>query len=145
MLVLATAATLCMEKFDRLEENYAKSATVFKIPAPNIVRLVEKGLADSPEMDAYLNALLAPFRRDPPDAVVLGCTHFPFASASILRALGRTVPLFDGAKGTARELFRRLAAEDLLAPKETVGSVTLTASDPRSLPLLASLCCQGKI
>lgn len=145
VLVLATAATLHMEKFDHLEEIYAKNATVFKIPAPNIVRLVEKGLANSPEMDAYLDTLLAPFRRDPPDAVVLGCTHFPFAAASIRRVLGANVPFFDGAKGTARELARRLASEGLLAPKGTVGSVTLTASDPRSLPLLVSLYCQGKI
>ena len=139
VLVLATAATLRMEKFDYLQTNYAKNATVFKIPAPRIVRLVEMGLADSPEMDAYLDGLLAPFKQDPPDAVVLGCTHFPFAIASIRRVLGHDIPLFDGAKGTARELARRLAAEHLLAPSNAVGSVTLTASDPRSLPLFSKL------
>ena len=90
VLVLATAVTLHMEKFDRLEENYAKTATVFKIPAPNIVRLVESGLANSPEMDAYLEGLLSPFRRDPPDAVVLGCTHFPFAAATTADISSRT-------------------------------------------------------
>jgi oxygen-independent coproporphyrinogen-3 oxidase len=37
------------------------------------------------------------------------------------------------------ELCRRLAAEGLLAPSNTVGGVTLTASDPRSLPLFTSL------
>lgn len=139
VLVLATAATLRMEKFGHLQENYAKNATVFKIPAPNIVRLVEMGLADSPEMDTYLDGLLTPFKHDPPDAVVLGCTHFPFAAAAIRRVLGRDVPLFDGAKGTARELARRLAAEDLLAPQNAVGGITLTASEPRSLPLFTSL------
>ena len=139
VLVLATAATLRMEKFGHLQTNYAKNATVFKIPAPNIVRLVELGLADSPEMDAYLDGLLAPFKQDPPDAVVLGCTHFPFAAAAIRRVLGCDVPLFDGAKGTARELARRLAAEHLLAPRDAVGSVTITASDPHSLPLFTSL------
>ena len=139
VLVLATAATLREEKFEHLQTNYAKNATVIKIPAPHIVRLVETGLTDSPEMDAYLEGLLAPFKRDPPDAVVLGCTHFPFAANAIRRVLGRDVPLFDGAQGTARELARRLAAEHLLAPSNTVGSVTLTASDPRSLPLFTSL------
>lgn len=139
VLVLATAATLRMEKFDHLQTNCAKNATVFKIPAPNIVRLVEMGLADSPEMDAYLDGLLAPFKQKPPDAVVLGCTHFPFAANAIRRVLGGNVLLFDGAKGTARELARRLAAENLLAPKDAVGGVTLTASDPRSLPLFSKL------
>lgn len=139
VLVLATAATLRMEKFDHLQEIYAKNATVIKIPAPNIVRLVEKGLANSPEMDAYLDGLLSPFKHDPPDAVVLGCTHFPFATPSIRRVLGHDALLFDGAKGTARELARRLAAEDLLAPRGALGSVTITASDPHSLPLFTSL------
>ncbi|MBO5356086.1 MAG: glutamate racemase [Clostridia bacterium] len=139
ILALATAATLRLEKFGHLQKIHAKNATVIKIPAPNIVRLVEAGLADSPEMDAYLDGLLAPFKQDPPDAVVLGCTHFPFAAASIRRVFGHNIPLFDGAKGTARELAHRLAADGLLAPKDAVGGVTITASDPRSLPLFTSL------
>lgn len=137
VLVLATAATLGQEKFARLRQKCEKSATVWALSAPGIVRLVEQGLADSPQMDAYLSTLFATLPTLP-DAVVLGCTHFPFAQKSLRRVLG-DLPFFDGAVGTAKELRRRLAAQHLLAPKDAAGSIMLRTSDPRSLPLFLRL------
>ena len=49
-----------------------------------------------------------------PDAVVLGCTHYPFAAKAISRVLGEGVALLDGGEGTARETRRRLAEAGLL-------------------------------
>lgn len=134
--VLATAATLRSEKFRKMRDLYQKNADVWQISAPGIVRLVEKGLGDSPEMDAYLQGLLAALPVCP-DAVVLGCTHFPFAKAALRRVLG-DIPCFDGAKGTAQELIRRLRERELLTPAP-VGGLLLTASNADSLPLMASL------
>ena len=48
------------------------------------------------------------------DALVLGCTHYPFASHTISRILGGQVDILDGGDGTARETRRRLAEKDLL-------------------------------
>lgn len=137
ILVLATAATLRGQKFENLCKKYEKTAIVRSISAPGIVRLVENGLADSPEMDAYLRTLLsgaAPL----PDAVVLGCTHFPFAQNALRRVLG-DIPFFDGAAGTAKELRRRLIESDLIAPPTATGGVCIFSSDPRSMPLLTRL------
>ena len=139
VLVLATAATLHEEKFKNLAERYGKAAHILPLAAPGIVTLVEAGKADSPEMVAYLSALLAPYRTPPPDAVVLGCTHFPFAKNAIRAALGQDIPFFDGAKGTARELARRLHGAGLLAPDTATGGVRITASDPAKLPLYHAL------
>ena len=138
VLVLATAATLRGEKFDLLRKKYEKTATVVALPAPGIVRLVEAGLEDSPEMDAYLHELFAPLTT-PPDAVVLGCTHFPFAKKALQRALGKSAPFFDGAKGTAKELRRRLSQQGLLSPPHAKGGVLLSAGKPDALPLLIRL------
>ena len=135
--VLATEATLRAQKFDNLCEMYQKNATVWRISAPRIVRLVEQGLAESPEMEAYLHSLFDPLPRLP-DAVVLGCTHFPFARNAIRRVVG-SVPLFDGAAGTARELCRRLTENELLASDSARGGVILHSSLPTSIPLLARL------
>ena len=136
VLVLATTATLQGEKFLRLRKKCEKSATVMPLSAPGIVRLVEAGLADSAEMDAYLRSLFSalPAR---PDAVVLGCTHFPFAKNALRRALGN-VPFFDGAIGAAKELHRRLKAADLLSDANS-GGITFAASAPSALPLLLRL------
>ena len=139
--VLATAATLRSQKFRNLMKMHAKSAHVWQISAPGIVRLVEKGRADSPEMDAYLRSLLAPLPTLP-DAVVLGCTHFPFAKPSLARVLG-SVPCFDGAAGTARELKRRLQALELETDTPGTGGILLTSSDPTALPLFSRLLSQS--
>lgn len=139
--VLATTGTLHSQKFQNLLKMHAKSAHVWQISAPGIVRLVENGLADSPEMDAYLRTLFAPLPA-PPDAVVLGCTHFPFAKRSLARVLG-DLPCFDGAAGAARELQRRLQALQLTATSANAGGVLLTSSAPTALPLFSRLFTQS--
>lgn len=137
ILVLATAATLREERFALLCQKYGKSATVWPFSAPGIVRLVEAGLSDSAEMDAYLRTI-AMRLPDAPDAIVLGCTHFPFARNALRRVFG-SIPLYDGASGTARELRRQLQLRGLLNTADTDGGTTIFASDPRSLPLLSNL------
>lgn len=111
--VMATEVTLREEKFDLLLHRFHENCSVAKIPMPGLVQLVEAGKADSPETDALLQTLLAPYIGRL-DAVVLGCTHYPLAAKAISRVLGETVVLLDGGDGTARETRRRLAAAGLL-------------------------------
>ena len=124
--VMATPMTLREEKFARLMERFSESSEIFKIPAPGLVELIEGGKADSPETDALLKDLFAPYPKL--DALVLGCTHYPFAKAAISRVLGENVALLDGGEGTARETKRRLKEAGLLRTGE--GSVTFRNSKP---------------
>ena len=139
VLVLATALTLQEEKFASLLEKYAKNATVMALSAPEVVKMVEAGAENSPEMDGYLRSLLAPYRDPVPDALVLGCTHFPFVKEQILRAIGKDVPVFDGVRGTARQLCRLLIERGLRNPTPARGAVRLTSSRGGVLPLYARL------
>ena len=84
-----------------------------KLPAPGLVELVEHGKADSAEAEALLYPLLHP-HEGKLDAVVLGCTHYPFAKNVIQKLLGENTLLLDGGEGTARETKRRLEAAGLL-------------------------------
>ncbi|MBR3796198.1 MAG: glutamate racemase [Clostridia bacterium] len=111
--VMATPVTLREEKFDVLLHRFTDACTVHKIPAPGLVQLVEQGKAESEETQALLAPLLAPYR-DKLCAVVLGCTHYPFAAPIIQRLLGEKTALLDGGPGTARQTRRRLEAEGLL-------------------------------
>ena len=111
--VMATEVTLREEKFDTLLHRFHENCSISKIPMPGLVQLVEAGKTDTPEMDALLRTLLAPYIGKL-DAVVLGCTHYPLAARDISRVLGETVVLLDGGEGTARETRRRLAKADLL-------------------------------
>ncbi len=110
--VMATPMTLREEKFAHLMERFADSCRIHKIPAPGLVELIEGGKADAPETDELLKTLFAPYRNL--DALVLGCTHYPFAAKAIARVLGDKVALLDGGDGTARETRRRLAEAGLL-------------------------------
>lgn len=111
--VMATEVTLREEKFDTLLHRFDRECTVAKIPAPGLVELVEQGLGDSPQAEALLRRILTPYVGKL-DALVLGCTHYPFASAPIARILGSETQLLDGGDGTARETKRRLADAGLL-------------------------------
>ena len=125
--VMATPMTLREEKFENLMHRYETVSRVYKLPAPGLVELVEQGRADSPEAEALLTALFAPYLGKL-DAVVLGCTHYPFAAKAIARVLGEKVALLDGGDGTARETRRRLEEAGLL--ENGPGEVVLTNSLP---------------
>ena len=111
--VMATPATLREEKFSRLMENCGDRCTAVKLPAPGLVELVESGKADSEESFALLTRLLGDWAGKL-DALVLGCTHYPFAAATLRRVLGPGTALLDGGEGTARETKRRLCQAGLL-------------------------------
>ena len=77
------------------------------------MELIEAGKAVSDESEALLAPMLTP-HSGKLDAVVLGCTHYPFAAQTIREILGQETPLLDGGEGTAREAHRRLKEADLL-------------------------------
>lgn len=111
--VMATPVTLREEKFDHLLHRFDAGCSIAKIPAPGLVPLIEQGRVDAPETLDLLHTILDPYRGKL-DALVLGCTHFPFVSQAISQVLGKDVALLDGGSGTARETRRRLTEADLL-------------------------------
>lgn len=128
ILALATPMTIREEKFHELSERFRETTEIIPLPAPELVTLVEEGKEDGPEMESYLKKLFMPYAGKRIDAIVLGCTHFPFAAAAIRRYWGDRVRLFDGAEGTARELKRKLTEKDLLNPSEGPGKIILENS-----------------
>ena len=135
--VMATPMTLREEKFARLMDRFADGSTIYKIPAPGLVELIESGRADSPETDELLRPLFAPL--ETLDALVLGCTHYPFAANSLRRVLGEQVALLDGGDGTARETRRRLDDAGLL--RKGAGEVIIenSGNNPALLALSRKL------
>jgi len=131
--VMATPMTLREEKFARLMERFDKSCEIYKLPAPGLVELIESGNADSPEAEELLRALFAPI--PPLNALVLGCTHYPFAAGTIARVLGENVALLDGGDGTARETKRRLSEAGLLRSGQGEVIIENSNHDPRLISL----------
>lgn len=110
--VMATPVTLREEKF-ALQLARFSQVQVSSIPVPGLVELVEAGKATTDAAEALLAPHLSPYAGKL-DAVVLGCTHYPFAATAISRLLGEKTLLLDGGEGTARETKRRLENAGLL-------------------------------
>ena len=109
--VMATPATIAGRRFMYQVEPYP-NAKIDLIPAPNLVEIVEAGQYDTQVADDYLKNLLAPYIGKL-DALVLGCTHYPFVKNALRRVLGENVAFFDGSSITAEETCRQLQASGL--------------------------------
>ena len=123
--VMATEVTLREEKFDTLLHRFETECAIIKIPAPGLVQKIEAGKTDCEETEELLRQILGS-HIGKLDALVLGCTHYPFAAKAISRILGQEVKLLEGGDGTARETRRRLKEAGLL--EEGEGSVTVINS-----------------
>ena len=132
--VMATEVTLREEKFDTLLHRFDENCTIAKIPAPGLVQLIEAGKVDTEETEALLRAILADYIGKL-DALVLGCTHYPFASRAISRVLGKETVLLEGGDGTARETRRRLAEANLLEEGDGEIRILNSAEDEKMMEL----------
>ena len=136
VLVLATPLTLREEKFALLMDRFKDEAEILLQEAPDIVRYVENDMVESEELMEYLRELLAPYRKRKVDAVVLGCTHFPFCKRKILEALGGSPAVFDGAQGAAQQTRRLLENSSMLRDGSgRKGKIIFEDSDPEKTAL----------
>ena len=137
--IMATPMTLREEKLSSLLSRYEEErCNFFKLPAPDLVELVEAGKGNSPEAEHMLRQLLDPYK-DSLNALVLGCTHYPFASQVLKRILGPNIALLDGGEGTARETRRRLQEADLLENGAGQIEILNSSSDPALIALSRDL------
>lgn len=133
IVVMATEATLRERKFAALMAQYDGNCQIVKCPCPDLVEFVERGELHGAELERVLRDELCDALSPLPDAVVLGCTHFPFLKDAVCRVFGAQLRFFDGAEGTARETRRRLDECGLLLPDGAEGTVTLenSAASPK--------------
>ena len=137
MGVMATQVTLREEKFAQQLERFP-DMQVSLIPAPGLVELIESGKADAPETEILLRQLLTPYVGKL-DALVLGCTHYPFVKAMVARILGSQTQLLDGSLGTARHTMHCLEEKDLLLQGEGSLQIENSSGDPKLIALAAEL------
>ena len=136
--IMATDVTLRERKLAALMERVKRDCTVLRVHAPGVVELVEAGKCDTAEAVALMEQLLGPYVGKL-DALVLGCTHYPFMRKAMAKVLGEGVELLDGGEGTARETRRRLAEAGLLHEGEGELIVENSSGDPEKIALTRRL------
>lgn len=123
ILVMATAMTLKEQKFHDLWVQFDGKAEILPVPCSGLMEFVERGILDGDELEAFLLEKLSPFTKVPVDALVLGCTHYPFLRPILRRILGRRTEILDGADGVARQLKRQLELQGALREEDRAGEV----------------------
>ena len=90
---------------------------------PGFVEFVERGQTVGDEVTVLAERLLAPIREADVDALLLGCTHYPFLARTINDVMGPKVTLVSSADETAFAARDTLAELDLLrAPTTRTGN-----------------------
>src|SRR5207253_985646 len=89
---------------------------------PGFVEFVERGETDSEQVDVLAERLLAPVSDADVDALLLGCTHYPFLARTIGDVMGRDVVLVSSADVTAFALRTLLDEHDLASPAGRTGT-----------------------
>jgi len=127
--VMATPVTIAAPKTQALMKQYEDRCKLIPLPAPGLVDLVEAGKGNSAETVALLRPMLEPLRGKV-DAIVLGCTHYPFATEAIRSILG-DVAFVDGGVVTAKNTYDRLKAADLICEDDPQIVWQSSLDDPR--------------
>lgn len=113
--ILATSNTLKGERFAGLVQRFADGVEVLTQPCPGWVEQVEAGALDAPETRALVRQYVRPLVERGADALVLGCTHYPFLRPLIAHAAGPEVTIIDTGPAVARQVARVAAARAIPA------------------------------
>lgn len=128
--VIGTIGTISTGAYDRAVARAAYGATVNLTSAacPGFVEFVERGRTTGPEVTLLAERLLAPIKEAKVDALLLGCTHYPFLARTISDVLGDDVMLVSSADETAFALRDLLHEHSLLSSRGEGGRARFLSS-----------------
>lgn len=109
-LAIVTPATFVSQRFNDLIAQ--SGGSIIPVPAPDLAALIERSLStDDGALGEYVTELLSEYKGV--KAVVLGCSHYSYATPQIKRVLG-DVRIYDGAEGAAKRMLYCLQIAGLL-------------------------------
>lgn len=117
--VLATQRTINSERLLGLTERYAKDKQVLAQACPGLVEQVESGDLSNNTTDALLREYIEPLLAQGADALILGCTHYPFLLSAIRKITGNTIDILETGRPVASQLKRVLEKNQLINHQET--------------------------
>ncbi len=111
--VIATSTTVKRKAFSKAIHERDSHKHVTEVACPDLVPIIERGLGDSKEMDSALKKYCDKLLKENCEAVILGCTHFPFVDAALTRLLAGKVQLIDPAVLLADSIAQSLAIAEI--------------------------------
>ena len=126
--VIGTVGTISSGAYQKKVADLSNEVNLSCAACPGFVEFVERGETESEQLTVLAERLLAPLKEAEIDALLLGCTHYPFLSRTILDVMGRNVVLVSSADETAFEVREMLDSSGLATTRDGVGSWTFYSS-----------------
>lgn len=144
VIMMATPMTCSLERYLLLLDALNGQDKVLNVGCYGLVERIEEGDFTPGRFDDLLKQVLGPYDGERIDAIVLGCTHYPFIERDIAQYAKKHFTgrcrIFDGNGGTVRQLGKVLS-QNGLESDSAGGNVELyTSGDPaKTLPILEKL------
>ena len=119
--VIATEATVASGRYVSAIRHAGSNAEVLQTACPLFVPLAEEGWTHEPETYSIAGKYLAKMKEFSPEALVLGCTHYPILRDVIQETVGTNVRLIDSGEATAEEVERRVVDNGLASSRRVSG------------------------
>jgi glutamate racemase len=99
--VIGTVGTIGSGAYDRAVKATREDVELTSAACPGFVEFVEQGHVTGEEITILAERLLAPVKAADVDALLLGCTHYPYLARVISEVMGPEVTLVSSADETA--------------------------------------------
>jgi glutamate racemase len=111
--VIGTVGTIGSGAYDKAVSETGAPVTLTAAACPGFVEFVERGETSGEQVTILAERLLAPVRAAGVDALLLGCTHYPYLARVIGDVMGPDVVLVSSADETAFAARRLLEGSGL--------------------------------
>lgn len=100
--VIGTRATINSGAYRTELLKNSKELSIRSVACPLFAPIVEEGLADHEIAESAFKLYLNELKATPPEALLLGCTHYPLLIKSLQKFLPRSVNIIDSAHAVAK-------------------------------------------
>lgn len=119
--VIATEATIQSDAYAASIRHAAADAEIIQTACPLFVPLAEENWTQEPETFSIARKYLDKIIEFQPEALVLGCTHYPILREVIQQTVGARVKLIDSGEACAEEVEKLLTYKGLANQNTVVG------------------------
>ncbi|MGC2237950.1 MAG: glutamate racemase [Pyrinomonadaceae bacterium] len=116
--VIATEATVSSNAYAEAIERATGKAKIIQTACPLFVPLAEENWTKEDETFSIAKKYLQKIIEFAPDALVLGCTHYPILRDVIQQTVGKSVTLIDSGEATAEEVGELLNEKNLACAEQ---------------------------
>ncbi len=143
--IIGTNTTVASGAYQQALLRGNKNLDIMAKACPLFVHLVEEGLFKGEITEKAIDMYLSPMKKNPPDALVLGCTHYPMLRDVISDYFDGRVEILDTAFYTAKKLADILADDGMLNSGNAEDDRFFVTDDPNSFRATAEMFLKHKV